>query len=71
MDKTIEDAIRRNYDRILDGKGGRAYKGREDDLREGLRLIAVENLEDHTPEETARILDGVGPAAPGIALMYF
>lgn len=71
MDETIQRSIDRNFERILyDGRGG-AYVGHEDWLREGLTLMAEDELDKgSTPADAAAFLDTVDPAAPGIMRMY-
>ena len=66
MDETVRMAVERNTTRILADPRGRAYIGHEDDLREGLRLMAGQ---DWTAAGVFRVLDGCDPAAPGMALM--
>ena len=41
MNDLVEFAIERNCDRILHSERGEQYDGCEDDLREGLRLLAA------------------------------
>lgn len=72
MDKTVESAIERNYDRILHGERGEQYNGCEDDLREGLRLLAEHGLKyGDSVEKVVSDLNTTDPAAPGIALLYY
>lgn len=72
MNEVIRQAIDRNYDRILHGERGDQYVGRENDLKEGLRLLA-ENSQSFgdSPEQIAAGLDSANPAAPGMALLYY
>ena len=72
IDETVQRAIDRNYDRILHGERGDRHVGRENDLREGLRLLA-ENSQSFgdSPEQIAAGLDSANPAAPGMALLYY
>lgn len=72
MNEVIRQAIDRNYDRILHGEREDQYMGRENDLREGLRLLA-ENSQSFgdSPEQIAAGLDSADPAAPGMALLYY
>lgn len=44
MNDLVRQAIDRNYDRILHGERGEQYDGCEDDLREGLWLLAEHGL---------------------------
>lgn len=72
MNEVIRQAIDRNYDRILHGERGDQYVGRENNLREGLRLLAENSLNfGDTPEQIAAGLDSTDPAAPGMALLYY
>lgn len=72
MNEVIRQAIDRNYDRILHGERGDQYMGRENDLREGLRLLAEHGLKyGDTPEQIVAGLDSADPAAPGMALLYY
>lgn len=72
MNDLVESAIERNYDRILHGERGEQDDGCEDDLREGLRLLAENSLNfGDTPERIAAGLDSTDPAAPGMALLYY
>lgn len=72
MDKAVESAIERNYERILHGERGGQYDGCEDDLREGLRLLAEHGLKYGDPvEKVVADLDTTDPAAPGMALLYY
>lgn len=72
MDETIRKAIDRNCERILDHPRGRTlYAGQEDDLREGLTLMAEhETARGSTAIETARLLDECDPLAPGQACLF-
>lgn len=71
MDETVQRAIDRNYTRILRDERGSAYVGREDWLREGLALMAKDELgKGSSPAGAAAFLDTVDPAAPGIMRMY-
>lgn len=46
--------------------------GRENDLREGSRLLAENSLSfGDTPEQIAAGRDSADPAAPGIALLCY
>lgn len=48
-----------------------AYAGHEDWLREGLVLMAEDELgKGSSPVDTAAFLDTIDPAAPGIMRMY-
>lgn len=71
VDEIIRRSIDRNFERILhDGRGG-AYAGHKDWLREGLTLMAEDELgKGSTPTDAAAFLDTVDPAAPGIMRMY-
>lgn len=72
MNDLVEFAIERNYDRILHGERGEQYDGCEDDLREGLRLLAEHGLKyGDTPEQIVAGLDSADPATPGMALLYY
>lgn len=72
MSDLIENAIERNYDRILHGERGGQYDGCEDDLREGLRLLAEHGLKyGDSVEKVVSDLDTTNPAAPGMALLYY
>lgn len=71
MDETIQRSIDRNFDRILHDGRGAAYVSREDWLREGLVLMAEDELgKDVSAADTAAFLDTIDPAAPGIMRMY-
>ncbi len=72
MDETIQQAIDRNFERILHDERGEQYVGHEDDLRKGLRLLAENSLSfGDSPEQIAAGLDSADPAAPGMALLYY
>ena len=72
MDKAVESAIERNYDRILHGERGEQYNGCEDDLREGLWLLAEHGLKyGDSVEKVVSDLNTTDPAAPGMALLYY
>lgn len=72
MDKAVESAIERNYDRILHGERGEQYNGCEDDLMEGLRLLAEHGLKyGDSVEKVVSDLNTTDPAAPGMALLYY
>ena len=71
MNETIQRAIDRNYARILRDERGSAYVGHEDWLREGLILMAEDELgKDASAVDTVAFLDTIDPAAPGIMRMY-
>lgn len=71
MDETIQRSIDRNFERILHNGRGAAYVGHEDWLREGLALMAKDELgKGSSPAGAAAFLDTVDPAAPGIMRMY-
>lgn len=58
MNDLVEFAIERNYDRILHSERGEQYDGCEDDLREGLVLMAEDELgKDASAVDTAAFLD--------------
>ena len=72
MNDLVESAINRNYDRILHGERGEQYDGCEDDLREGLRLLAEHGLKyGDSVEKVVSDLNTTDPAAPGMALLYY
>ena len=58
MNEVVRQAIDRNHDRILHGERGERYDGCEDDLREGLVLMAEDELgKDASAVDTAAFLD--------------
>lgn len=70
MDDSVREAVKRNMKRILASRRGAVYRGREEDLEEGLRLMAEHELEDGGVPGAIRLLDECDPAAPGMMLMY-
>lgn len=72
MNEVVRQAIDRNHDRILHGERGGRYVGRENDLREGSRLLAENSLSfGDTPEQIAAGRDSADPAAPGMVLLCY
>lgn len=58
MDETIQRSIDRNFERILHDGRGAAYVGHEDWLREGLVLMAEDELgKDTSAVDAAAFLD--------------
>ena len=71
MDETVQRAIDRNYARILRDERESAYAGHEDWLREGLVLMAEDELgKDASAVDTAAFLNTIDPAAPSIMRTY-
>lgn len=65
MNDLVEFAIERNYDRILHSERGKQYDGCEDDLREGLRLLAEHGLKyGDSVEKVVSDPNTADPAAP-------
>ena len=72
MNEVVRQAIERNYDRILHDERGEQYDGYEDDLREGLRLLAEHGLKyGDSVGSVVSNLNTTDPAAPGMALLYY